>query len=85
MGENDYPVIEWNREVIEKQLVNVEKKKLVVIPQSSHLFEEPGKLEEVAKQASGWFRCYFQIKQKKDSIIIIIIIKIILDLESIYR
>jgi dienelactone hydrolase len=68
VGENDYPVIEWNREVIEKQLVNVEKKKLVVIPQSSHLFEEPGKLEEVAKQASGWFRCYFQIKQKKDSI-----------------
>jgi dienelactone hydrolase len=67
VGENDYPVIEWNREVIDKQLVNVEKKKLVIIPQASHLFEEPGKLEEVTKYASGWFRCYFQIKEKNDN------------------
>jgi putative phosphoribosyl transferase len=64
VGENDYPVIEWNKQVIEKQLVNVEKKKIVIIPGASHLFEEPGKLEEVAKYASGWFRCYFQIKEK---------------------
>jgi hypothetical protein len=48
-------------------LVNVEKKKLVIIPQASHLFEEPGKLEEVAKYASGWFRCYFQIKEKSNN------------------
>jgi dienelactone hydrolase len=67
VGENDYPVIEWNREVIDKQLVNVEKKKLVIIPQASHLFEEPDKFEEVAKYASGWFRCYFQIKEKNDN------------------
>lgn len=66
IGENDYPVIEWNQQVIEKQLVNVEKKKMVIIPGASHLFEEPGKLEEVAKYASGWFRCYFQIKEKND-------------------
>lgn len=64
VGENDYPVIEWNQQVIEKQLVNVEKKKMVIIPGASHLFEEPGKLEEVAKYTSGWFRCYFQIKEK---------------------
>jgi hypothetical protein len=37
---------------------------MVIIPGASHLFEEPGKLEEVAKYASGWFRCYFQIKEK---------------------
>jgi putative phosphoribosyl transferase len=67
VGENDNPVIEWNRDVITKQLVNVEKKKLVIIPQASHLFEEPGKLEEVAKYASGWFRCYFQIKEKSNN------------------
>lgn len=67
VGENDYPVIGWNREVIDKQLVNVKKKKLVIIPQASHLFEEPDKLEEVAKYASGWFRCYFQIKEKNDN------------------
>jgi putative phosphoribosyl transferase len=64
VGENDYPVIEWNRQVIKNQLVNVEKKKMIIIPGASHLFEEPGKLEEVARYASGWFRCYFQIKEK---------------------
>ena len=64
VGGNDYPVIEWDQQVMEKQLVNVEKKKMVIIPGASHLFEEPGKLEEVAKYASGWFRCYFQIKEK---------------------
>jgi putative phosphoribosyl transferase len=64
VGENDSPVIEWNKKVIEKQLINIKKKKMVIIPGASHLFEEPGKLEEVAKYASGWFRCYFQIKDK---------------------
>ena len=64
VGENDSPVIEWNKKVIEKQLINVKKKKMVIIPGASHLFDEPGKLEEVAKYASGWFRCYFQIKEK---------------------
>ena len=67
VGENDHPVIEWNRQILDKQLINVDKKKLIIIPQSSHLFEEPGKLEEVAKYASGWFRCYFQIKEKTDT------------------
>ena len=67
VGENDHPVIEWNRQIIDKQLINVDKKKLIIIPQSNHLFEEPGKLEEVAKYASGWFRCYFQIKEKTDT------------------
>jgi len=67
VGEYDYSVIEWNQNMIDKQLINVEKKKIVIISQSSHLFEEPGKLEEVAKCASGWFRCYFQIKEKNDN------------------
>jgi putative phosphoribosyl transferase len=67
VGENDPHVIEWNRQIIDKQLINVDKKRLIIIPQSSHLFEEPGKLEEVAKYASGWFRCYFQIKEKTDT------------------
>jgi len=30
-------------------------KKLEIIPGATHLFEEPGKLEEVAKLASEWF------------------------------
>lgn len=32
-------------------------------PGATHLFEEPGKLEQVARIASGWFRCYFLIKK----------------------
>jgi putative phosphoribosyl transferase len=44
----------------------VQKKKVVIIPGATHLFEEPGALEEVARLASGWFRCYFQIKAHGD-------------------
>jgi putative phosphoribosyl transferase len=62
VGGNDYKqVIDWNKNAL-KDLVS-EKKKLVVVSNASHLFEEPGTLEEVARVASGWFRCYFQIKQ----------------------
>lgn len=35
------------------------EKKLSVIPGATHLFEEPGTLEEVARQAAEWFRQYF--------------------------
>jgi pimeloyl-ACP methyl ester carboxylesterase len=31
---------------------------LRIVPDASHLFEEPGALEEVARLASGWFRRY---------------------------
>jgi hypothetical protein len=32
---------------------------LKVIPGATHLFEEPGALEEVALSARDWFRRYF--------------------------
>ena len=35
------------------------EKKLVVIPGATHLFEEPGTLEEVARLASDWFVKHF--------------------------
>ncbi len=63
-GEKDEQIIEFNKQVLDTYLEKVEKKKIVVIPGASHLFEEQGKLEEVAKKASGWFRCYFQIKEQ---------------------
>ncbi|HEX7028570.1 MAG TPA: alpha/beta fold hydrolase [Gammaproteobacteria bacterium] len=31
---------------------------IVVVPEASHLFEEPGKLEEVARYAIDWFTTY---------------------------
>lgn len=58
VGENDSKkVIDLNKEAL-KQLGS-EKKKLVAVSNATHLFEEPGTLEEVARLASGWFRCYF--------------------------
>ncbi len=56
VGENDTNVIDLNKDAL-KHLQEVEKKKLVVIPGATHLFEEPGTLEEVARIARGWFQC----------------------------
>jgi dienelactone hydrolase len=61
-GKDSRKVIDLNKNAL-KQLGSVEKKKVVEVPGATHLFEEPGTLEEVARLASGWFRCYFQIKE----------------------
>ncbi|HEX5185265.1 MAG TPA: alpha/beta family hydrolase [Nitrososphaeraceae archaeon] len=59
VGEKDKQVIDLNESAL-KQLTKIEKKKkIVIIPKATHLFEEPGTLEEVAKVASGWFQCFF--------------------------
>ena len=52
VGREDEPVIGMNREAM-KQLRT--EKELEVVPGATHLFEEPGKLEEVARLAAGWF------------------------------
>jgi putative phosphoribosyl transferase len=52
VGENDAPVIEMNREAMGQ--MNVEKE-LEIVPGATHLFEEPGALEEVARLAADWF------------------------------
>jgi putative phosphoribosyl transferase len=64
VGENDKQVIQLNENAL-KQLSGLEKKKkIVIIPGATHLFEEPGTLEEVARRASGWFECFFLEKRK---------------------
>jgi len=55
VGGWDTPVIEMNREAA--ALLQVETR-LVIIPGATHLFEEPGKLDEVANYASQWFTQY---------------------------
>jgi len=52
VGGNDFGVIELNEEAF-KQLTC--KKQFKIIPHATHLFEEPGCLEEVAKLAKEWF------------------------------
>ena len=52
VGGEDTEVIELNRQAMAQMTA---EKKLVIVPGATHLFEEPGKLEEVAKISSEWF------------------------------
>lgn len=52
VGEQDTVVLQLNEEAF--RLLRCEKE-LVVIPGVTHLFEEPGALEEVARLAAEWF------------------------------
>ena len=53
VGERDEPVIEMNEDAFAK--LNCEKQ-LKIVPQATHLFEEPGTLEQVAQLAAEWFQ-----------------------------
>jgi dienelactone hydrolase len=55
VGGDDVPVIELNRQALAR--LNCEKQ-LVIIPGATHLFEEPGALDEVARLARDWFERY---------------------------
>ncbi|HVB74876.1 MAG TPA: alpha/beta hydrolase [Ktedonobacteraceae bacterium] len=55
VGGNDEVVLQLNRHAYAR-LQGV--KQLVVIPGATHLFEEPGALEEVARLAAQWFTRY---------------------------
>lgn len=53
VGGRDEPVIALNRQALGR--LGAEEKKLVIVPGATHLFEEPGALEEVARLARDWF------------------------------
>jgi len=55
VGGEDDVVIDMNREAMAKMKCEV---KLELVPGATHLFEEPGALESVAKLASEWFMRY---------------------------
>lgn len=52
VGGHDYAVINLNREALAQMRC---RKELAIIPGASHLFEEPGTLEEVSRLALEWF------------------------------
>lgn len=52
VGGNDDVVIELNRQAHARLTC---PKELVIVPGATHLFEEPGTLEQVAKLAADWF------------------------------
>lgn len=58
VGGWDTPVIEMNREAYGQLRC---EKAMEIIPAASHLFEEPGKLEEVARLSTRWFGRYLKM------------------------
>jgi putative phosphoribosyl transferase len=56
VGGNDFPVIDLNRAALAQLRC---EKSLVIVPGATHLFEEPGALDEVARLAREWFERYF--------------------------
>lgn len=55
VGERDTMVLDLNREAALRLRGPVET---VVVPGATHLFEEPGALDQVAQLAAAWFRRY---------------------------
>lgn len=55
VGGDDEPVIEMNQAAYD--LLTCEKQ-LIIVPGATHLFEEPGTLEQVAEEAGKWFHRY---------------------------
>ena len=52
VGGKDEPVIGMNREAMAQMCA---EKELEIVPGATHLFEEPGALDEVARLAARWF------------------------------
>ena len=55
VGGDDGQVIELNRAALAQLCC---EKQLVIVPAATHLFEEPGALDEVARLARDWFQRY---------------------------
>jgi len=62
VGGDDEPVIGMNQEALARLRC---EKKLVIVPGATHLFEEPGTLEEVARLAAEWFQQHFVAADKR--------------------
>jgi len=58
VGGEDFQVIEMNQWALNQ--LKVEQKELKIVPGATHLFEEPGTLEEVANLAGEWFKRYLE-------------------------
>ncbi len=65
VGELDYPVAKWNEESFER-LPGI--KHLSRISGATHLFEEPGALQEVATLAASWFGHYLTVTKQEGTL-----------------
>jgi pimeloyl-ACP methyl ester carboxylesterase len=53
VGGNDQPVIQMNQQALARLGTEAQ---LEIVPGASHLFEEPGTLEAVARLGRTWFQ-----------------------------
>lgn len=65
VGGRDHPVIELNQQAITR--IGGETA-IEIIPGATHLFEEPGALESVARLAAAWFSKYLHAAAAADEI-----------------
>jgi putative phosphoribosyl transferase len=54
VGELDYPVIEMNQDAMHR-MEAAQAAELKIVPGATHLFEEPGTLQDVERLAGDWF------------------------------
>jgi putative phosphoribosyl transferase len=64
VGGLDYEVLELNRRAYQKLKT---EKHLEIVPSATHLFEEPGTLQEVARLAAQWFNRHLGRKPVQDA------------------
>jgi putative phosphoribosyl transferase len=62
VGSEDHTVCELNRRAIDRLRC---EKRLEIVPRATHLFEEPGALEEVARLAREWFESHLGGRKKQ--------------------
>jgi pimeloyl-ACP methyl ester carboxylesterase len=62
IGEADFLVLRLNQEAFAKLTC---EKRLVVVPGATHLFEEPGALDQVAQLARDWFERYLTLAEAR--------------------
>lgn len=61
VGGHDTVVIDLNRQAFKRLTAS---KDFEIVPGASHLFEEPGTLDEVARLAREWFTRYLSVRQQ---------------------
>jgi putative phosphoribosyl transferase len=64
VGGNDPVVLDLNREALDKLGAH---KRLDIVPGATHLFEEPGALEQVAEHAIEWFAAHLSAEKRERS------------------
>lgn len=64
VGGEDFGVIELNQDAYARMRC---EKRLAIVPGATHLFEEPGALEEVVRLASEWFLGHFAAAGRRSS------------------